>query len=237
MIYITGDTHADFRRVALFNIRNQTKTGDMLIILGDVGINYLSGESSARLKTLLANEPLTLFCIHGNHENRPSNLSSYVLKDYNEGKVYVEEEFPNILFPKDGEVFDIDGYKCLIIGGAYSTDRYLRMACNYPWWPDEQPTAEIRADVEEKIRELGGKVDLVFSHTCPRKYIPFDHFDNPDKDAYPDIDFSTEDWLDKIEESLDYKKWFCGHFHIEKKIDRMQFFFENIEVFREVVES
>jgi len=29
------------------------------------------------------------------------------------------------------------------------------------------------------------------------------------------VDKSTEIWLDEIEEQLDYKKWYCGHYHIE----------------------
>ena len=40
MIYITGDTHGDFRRVTLFCDKVQSIKDDILIILGDAGINY-----------------------------------------------------------------------------------------------------------------------------------------------------------------------------------------------------
>ena len=43
------------------------------------------------------------------------------------------------------------------------------------------------------------------------------------------IDKSTEKWLDKIEESTNYKKWYCGHFHTNKHIDKMVFLFERVE--------
>ena len=49
MIYITGDTHRDFTR--LYNL-NFTED-DILIILGDVGINYYLNEDDRKLKTIL----------------------------------------------------------------------------------------------------------------------------------------------------------------------------------------
>ncbi|MDO4851260.1 MAG: hypothetical protein Q4A93_05300 [Actinomycetota bacterium] len=43
------------------------------------------------------------------------------------------------------------------------------------------------------------------------------------------VDTSTEVWLDRIERRLDYKKWYCGHWHIEKSIDRMRFMYNDFE--------
>ena len=37
-----------------------------------------------------------------------------------------------------------------------------------------------------------------------------------------------EHFLDKVEESISYNKWYCGHYHIEKKIDKLQFMFGKI---------
>ena len=45
------------------------------------------------------------------------------------------------------------------------------------------------------------------------------------------VDKSTEKWLDGIEDRLEYQKWYCGHFHTEKKIDRLEIMFENFDVF------
>ncbi|MEE1477261.1 MAG: hypothetical protein U0K11_12700, partial [Fusobacterium sp.] len=39
---------------------------------------------------------------------------------------------------------------------------------------------------------------------------------------------STEEWLQKIEDKLKYKKWYCGHFHIEKSIDKIRFAYDDI---------
>lgn len=55
----------------------------------------------------------TFFCIHGNHENRPQNIASYKEKEWNGGRVMYEADFPNILFPIDGEIFELEGKKCI----------------------------------------------------------------------------------------------------------------------------
>jgi hypothetical protein len=43
------------------------------------------------------------------------------------------------------------------------------------------------------------------------------------------VDHSTEEWLDKIEDRLNYKDWFCGHWHIDKRIDKMHFMMRSVE--------
>ena len=43
------------------------------------------------------------------------------------------------------------------------------------------------------------------------------------------VDDSTERWLDTIEDHLSYKRWYCGHWHINKRIDKMHFLFEDVE--------
>ena len=35
------------------------------------------------------------------------------------------------------------------------------------------------------------------------------------------VDNSMELFLDKIEESISYDKWYCGHYHTEKEIDKI----------------
>ena len=58
--------------------------------------------------------------------------------------VYYEEKYPNLLFAKDGEIYDFDGKKAVVIGGAYSVDKYYRLRNYMPWFESEQPTEEIK---------------------------------------------------------------------------------------------
>lgn len=128
MVYITGDTHGDFRNVARFCERMQTEKSDILIILGDAGINYYGGELDAQKKKYLESLPITIFAIHGNHEVRPQTIPTYHEIEWNGGTVYVENQYPHILFAKDGELYDIGGQRTFVIGGAYSVDKVYAYA-------------------------------------------------------------------------------------------------------------
>ena len=45
------------------------------------------------------------------------------------------------------------------------------------------------------------------------------------------VDNTTEIFLDKLEEKLNYKKWYCGHYHTDKVIDKIRFMFNDIIMF------
>ena len=45
-----------------------------------------------------------------------------------------------------------------------------------------------------------------------------------------EVDNSTEQWLDNVEDDLDYKAWYCGHWHTNKRIDKMHFLYHDVEV-------
>lgn len=229
MIYITGDTHGNFKHIESFCKRMDTSTDDILIILGDAGINFYGEEYDRRKKIYLNSLPITLFCIHGNHEQRPYTISSYKEKEWHEGIVYYEEEFSSILFAKDGEIFDLDGKKTIVLGGAYSIDKYFRLLRGYPWWSDEQPSMEIKQYAEQRLEEQNWKIDIVLSHTGPLKFEPREMFmEGIDQSR---VDKSTEIWLDYIENKLSYKKWYFGHYHTEKKIDKVEIKFNDISLF------
>ncbi len=229
MIYITGDIHCKIGPIYKRFEQHPLTADDIVIILGDVGVNYTGTLQDRVLKEDLSALQCTFFCIHGNHENRPQNITSYKEMLWHGGRVLYEEDFPHLLFPVDGEVFTLAGKQCLVIGGAYSVDKYWRLSHGRPWWPDEQPTPTIKAYVEEQIRTH--KVDVVFSHTCPAKYIPTECF-LPGIDQSK-VDNSTEQWLDTIEDALAYQAWYMGHWHINKRIDRMHFLFSGVEVLSE----
>lgn len=223
-VYLTGDTHGVFNRVIHFCKEQETVRKNTFIVLGDAGINY-GGKRDIALKKNLSKVPVTFFCIHGNHEQRPSPELGYELGEYHGGKVWVEPKYPNILFAIDGEVYEFCGQSCIVIGGAYSVDKWYRLRNGWGWWSDEQPSDETKAKVEQALTLRNWKVDVVLSHTCPLHYEPTEVF-LPGLDQSK-VDTSTEEWLDGIEQRLDYRYWYCGHFHTEKKIDKLQFMFND----------
>lgn len=223
MIYITGDTHGNFQRIKEFCKKQQTTTNDYLIILGDAGINYF-GDHDNKLKEELTKIPITFLCVYGNHEERPENIKTYQEINLFDGIMYQEKNYPNLLFFKDSEVYTILNKKVLVIGGAFSVNKDLMIERGYKWFKDEQPSELIKKQTLNNLKENNYQVDYILSHTCPYKYLPYEMFYigvNQDK-----VDQSTEKFLDLIEELTNYHKWYCGHFHTDKVVDKINFMFE-----------
>lgn len=223
MIYITGDTHRDFSRLDGLNFNDD----DILIVLGDAGINYYLNDEDIRFKKYLKRYNVKLFCIRGNHEERPENITSYKEVDMFGGKVFIEDAYPNLIFAKDGEVYNIDGKSVLVIGGAYSVDKNYRLMYGHKWFKDEQLSQDEMDNIYEKVN--GKHFDIVLSHTCPYKYEPIEVFMSGIDQSK--VDKSMEYFLDKIEGSIHYDKWYCGHYHTEKIVDKLEFMFGRIKVF------
>jgi 3-oxoacid CoA-transferase subunit A len=231
---ITGDTHG-YNEARLQSIkRNFTACAPeetAVIILGDAGFQYYKNKKDWKNKHCASKLGYTLYCLRGNHEDRISNSKDAhrVYDDEVKGYVWVEDEFPNIKYFDDafGEYF-IMGKRVLTIGGAYSVDKWYRLQRGIQWFADEQPSDEIKARVEERLAAENWQVDAVLTHTCPLRYTPTEAFLSfVDQSS---VDNSTELWLDAVEERLDYKTWYCGHWHINKRIDKMHFLFEGIEI-------
>lgn len=108
-------------------------------------------------------------------------------------------------------------------------DKFYRLKHGGNWWNNEQPSAQIKQAVEQRLAQLGNQVDAVLSHTCPLRYEPMEVFlGSIDQST---VDKSTEEWLGTIEEQLSYRKWYCGHYHTSKRIDKMEFLFEDVKIF------
>ena len=110
-------SHACQRLEPVGIVGGKTTRDDLMIVLGDAGINYYANEQDIYLKNSLLQYPMTFFCIHGNHEERPENIEGYKTKIFHGGLVYYEEEYPHILFAKDGEVYQFNEQSVLVIGG------------------------------------------------------------------------------------------------------------------------
>jgi len=115
----------------------------------------------------------------------------------------------------------------MVIGGAYSVDKYFRLANGYNWYESEQPTIETKEKVKKKLKDLNNKIDIILTHTCPYKYLPREMFLSGIDESTVDND--TEHFLDEIEKTTDYNLWYCGHYHTDKEIYKIIFMFRKIE--------
>ena len=234
--FITGDKHRNFSYVKDFCREMNTRRKDVLIILGDTGFNYYEDVRDDKLKKEISDLNITLFCLHGNKENRPQNVGTYGIRSFCGGKVYYEPKYPNILFAIDGEIYTFEGKKYMVVGGAHSVDKMRCLEEDKPFWEDEMPNDEIKKTVELRLQNENNTIYGMLTHTCPIDYLPTEMFMSTRQNAVikrkprkakskklfnPDIDRTTEEWLGKLEKKLDYEVWYCGHYHIDKQIDKI----------------
>lgn len=228
IIVYTGDIHGDMTRI--FNYVNSRRCKGLvvpgtIVILGDVGANFYLDGRDWNFKRKLNKLGVDIFCIYGNHECRPQNISTYHEDMYRGGRIMIEDEYPNLKFAIDGEVYDLAGRLTIVVGGAYSVDKKYRLANQWEWFPDEQPSDDTKRLVESKLDKLDWKIDQVLTHTCPYRYRPVDEFD-PSIDQ-SQVDSSTELWLEEIENKLTYDRWLCGHYHVDRHIDNLYLVMNN----------
>lgn len=245
-IFITGDKHRSFKELIRFCRKRNTTRDDTIIILGDACFNYFGDDRDDALKQKLSRVQVTLFCIQGNKENRPQNIVTYRPREYRGGVVYYEEAYPNLLFAMDGEVYDFDGRQAIVIGGSHSVDKLHRLEHAMPYWFDEEPSEAVRRQFEKGMEQRNWEIDYVFSHTVPFKYEPTEVFISTkrEKKAKPprrppfeviptfyrlDIDKTVERWLDTMEERILYHRWFAGHYHTDKRVDRLTILYKRFE--------
>lgn len=131
--------------------------------------------------------------------NSNENVNSYKTKRFYTRIVYYEEEYPNILFAKDAEIYDFDGNNVLVIGGTYSVDKEYRLMMGYNWYPSAHPSKEAKNMVK--------------------------------------VDKSTKEFLDEIENITDYKKWYYGHYHPDKTIDKPRFMMNDMNEFKLTIDK
>lgn len=226
---MTGDIHGDpsrFRELKYF-CKDNTDV-EWIICLGDVGLNYYGKDYQREMfiKSVADSIPAKLFCIHGNHERRPSSEDGYQEVEVTEGAIrgpmLWNSEHPNQYFAIDGAVYVIQTSErtlnALVCGGAYSVDKFYRLQFRANWWPDEQPNELTKGLV--RLMATRYPIDIMLTHTCPLRFEPKELFlDCIDQST---VDTSTEEFFDDLYEQFpaDQKPmWYFGHFHGDKYTD------------------
>ena len=223
-IFVKGDFHGQFSGLKDFCKKAETTTEDILVVLGDFGVNYGLGVDDFYLKRSLAKLPITLVAVHGNHEERPSRVRGYRKIDspFGLGKMWHDPQFPNQYFFDNG-AHTIYDKTILVLGGAYSVDKQYRLMSGQKWFPSEQLTMDEKWNLQQTT--YNGKYDYVLSHTCPTNYIPRDKF--LPMINQEEVDRSTEDFLQTIHDQITYDKWYCGHWHTDRIVDKIRFVFHD----------
>lgn len=213
----TGDMHGNVAH-RLDYIKN--KYPDFLpeetavVALGDVGLNYYLNKKDKYEKDRVAKRGYTLYCVRGNHEERPSLIGFPQMYDADVmGEVYYEEEYPSIRYFSDcGGVYYIGGFNCLIVPGAYSVDKFYRLQNDWKWFPFEQLCETEQTSLEATVS--GWHFDFVLSHTCPIDWEPNDLFLGVIDQST--VDKSMEIWLSELKKKITWTYWLFGHYHADR---------------------
>lgn len=211
MIYVTGDLHGDIDIAKLTdeNFISHVTEKDFLIICGDFGLiwNPVADESETYWLDYLESMPYTTLFIDGNHENF-TRLEREFPTVYIYGGL-AHKIRPHIYHLMRGQVFEIEGKKFFTMGGATSVDRFLRIE-GRSWWKRELPSeAEYREALKSLIRN-NNQVDYVITHCLPtslQEQLP--------KYTVPD---DLTSFLERISHVLKFRKWYCGHYHLDRAI-------------------
>lgn len=221
MIYVTGDIHGEFDVRKLkedrFTEGNSLSKKDYLIICGDFGFVWknLPDHKETYCLEWLEKRPYTVLFIDGNHENFNALNTRFPVKKWNGGKVHVLR--PHVLHLMRGQVFKIDGLKVFTMGGARSVDRGIFTNTadfdrGISWWDEEMPSCDEYAEARANLARNGNDVDLIITHDMPTNYLY-----RFSRGAYKPNELNF--FLEEVEGSVEFRKWFCGHHHVDKKMD------------------
>ena len=242
MIYITGDCHCDFQRFTkkrLSWLPYAITEKDYVIVCGDFGLLWAKDAELEYNCKFLTSRPFTILWVSGNHENYDM-IKEYPIEMWNGGKVrHIVKD--KIILLERGQVFNIEGKTFFTMGGAsshdvqggildkdsptYDEDRRKAIKSelpyrvkHYSWWEEELPTEEELEEGRKNLQSVDYKVDYVIAHCMASRMqdaleeyykFPFKHFT---------ADILT-DFFDELEDKLEFKKFYCGHYHEELMLD------------------
>ncbi len=212
MIVITGDIHGSID-IAKLDIENTPGLAaltedDYLIIAGDFGLVWGGTEEELYWLEWLNGMPWTTLFIDGNHENFDL-LEQLPVEEWHGGKIHrVAERIYHLM---RGQVFEIEGKTFFTFGGADSHDKYYREE-GVSWWHQELPSKEELKEGREALERVGFKVDYILTHCAPtsvqRELILLRNDDSYTRNV-------LTEFLEGVKERTEYRRWFCGHYHID----------------------
>ncbi len=210
-IYLTGDTHGALGRLSsgAWPLGKTLKKSDYLIILGDFGVLWSESDdpSSTYWLKWLDGKPWTTLFLDGNHENF-NLLNNLPSRGMFGGTVGVASK--SVFHLRRGECYTIDKQKILTVGGALSIDKAYRTE-GVSWWPEEMLSEADLDKIDKTLKLNNYEFDYVLTHTCPTRVKDFLMYNS----GSTILDITSEQ-LSLVDNCISYKRWYFGHFHMNK---------------------
>lgn len=237
-IYITGDTHGDFKRFSkkqLSKLAFKLNKEDYVIISGDFGLLWEHDKEFEYNLNWLGSLPFKILWIQGNHENY-NMIAEYPLEKWHGGNVrHIVRD--KIILLERGQVFNINGKTFFTFGGAESNDiqggilnreesnfkikknMFKKKGLNFrilneSWWEAELPTQK---ELDTGLYNLGAydfNVDYIITHCAPLSLQNKLNISEEKKKVN-----NLTQYLEFIERFADFKHWYFGHYHDDLVID------------------
>lgn len=210
-IFVCGDIHStlDINKLDQFMNRDDLSEKDYLIICGDTGICGFSKKQEDATREYLRRLPMTVLFADGNHEQFDV-LNAYSIDEWHGGKVHIIE--PGIIHLMRGQVYQIDGKRFFVFGGAYSNDRAYR-DLGFTWFEEELPSKEEYEEAWENLMLHDYEVDYIITHTGPYEAITELGYECHDE-ALEQVRF-----FQKIADRVAFRDWYFGHFHEDADVE------------------
>ena len=204
MIYFLSDQHGGERVGELKKYYEIATENDLLIILGDVGLNFTDTEENRAFDELFLSATKRIAFLDGNHENF-RYIYSYPEENWHGGKVHRLTE--NIVHLERGYVYEIAGKSFFVFGGCKSSAKWKDLGL---WQEEEIPTEQEISRAYENLKKYGNCVDYILTHkydigkgTCTEELFNLCRF---------------------IDNNVQFKHWYAGHWHTNKRVDEKHTF-------------
>lgn len=231
MIAICSDLHGNQNHLAEIIQKVKVHSSDeenYVLCCGDWGFLFENSYAEQRfLDDLEAQEGIRFLFLDGNHENHPA-LNCYPVREWKGGQTHSIRK--NVLHLMRGEVFDIDGRRFFIFGGAATPDfdrkRREKMAQTTGkqlWWAEEVPGKEEMTRGMKNLAAVKFQVDFILTHTAPTSIAAQMGFNAVQEEA------EFADYLEQIRMQTAFDKWFFGHFHKDWRAGPFTCLWHNIE--------
>lgn len=235
MIFITGDTHGNtMHRLNMYAFPEQKtiNTGEenFIIICGDFGCVWSGSRAEDYQLDWLNDKPFKTLFVDGNHENYDL-LKTYPIEEWHGGRVHFIR--PNVIHLMRGEIYEIEGKTFFTFGGARSHDirdgileigdsRIKKWSKDYfklfrvnhvSWWEEEMPSANEMERGMENLNKVDNTVDYIITHCCSSSTQALMSYGE-----YTPDDLTN--YLENIRQNTRFKRWFFGHYHDNRMINR-----------------
>lgn len=232
-IYVTGDTHGDFTRLRpiFFPAQSELTKQDYVIICGDFGGLWDNSSEDGHWLDWLEEKLFTTLFVDGNHDNFDL-LASYPAEPWQGG--LARRVRPSVIHLMRGQIYRLQGLSFFTMGGAKSHDisggilepdsprfrevhRQLTLQGkphrinHVTWWREELPCQAEYQSAQSNLDSQGWKVDYIVTHCCPTSL--------QDRLGRYQADPLT-DFLETVSRRCQFKRWFFGHYHMDRLISR-----------------